>query len=1019
MSWKNCSFSFFVLFVGFLGVTSLALAEEAEHTRRSGRYLLQGATAAVDTVFGRVRDAQTSRPLAGVNVRVVGTRRGTATGSRGRYSIAVPEAADSLRFSFIGYETAQVAINGRSEVDVALRPETYVAEELVVVGYGAQERQDLTGAVSSVSPEDLERGPVATVGELLQSKIPGLRAVPSGGQPGSSPAISIRGAGSIGAGTGPLYVVDGLPGAGPPNPADIESIEVLKGPSATAIYGSRGANGVILITTKTGQEGDLRINYTGEVSMATPSNKLDVLTGQEYKNVLNDLIDAGAGDETERVGEITANGGNGTDWQDVIMRSAPAQNHDLSFSGGSAETQYYASLGAFLEEGVVKSSDFQRYQARMNLNHEVTNDFNLGVKLNGFYRKDGYVENNFGVNLNAGAIYSAFNFDPTLPIYNEDGTLYKSRTISVDNPLAKVQGVNREADVYRFFGTAFAEYFFIPSLSAKVRVGADLFSRRQDEYISRVTEIGAGVNGIANIVENRDRDYLIEGTLTYDNRFEDHSLNVLGGFTAQQFINRNFSTHAEDFPSDVTGTDNLGLANPEFNTNNSFKSTNQLLSFISRVNYSFKDRYRLTGTVRVDGSSRFGENNRYGVFPSAALAWNMDQEPFMEQFDFISRLKPRVSWGRTGNQAIGNYESISTFVPGPNVIWNDEQAKTLEPARLANPDLQWETTEQVNVGVDFGLWNDRISGTAEYFWKDTYDMLLALPVPSSTGFLSQLTNIGSIYNAGFELSLTSQNVSTESFGWKTDLNFATLNNEVQDLGPLDEIVTGSAGFTDQISLIRPGLPLRTYYGYDVTGVWQEGDDFGEYDAQPGDLRFRDVNDDGKINPDDRVPLGDAFPDLTGGIGNTFSYKNFNLYVFIEGASGMSMLNNQMVLTYLPTSFRRNRLAEPLLNRWTPENPSDYYPSFVNTDQKVAVSSRTVEDASYLRLQNVRLSYEVPFETNLYRSLTIYALGQNLYTLTEYSGADPAANANNDPNFRIDYNTYPLTRSYTLGVRIGL
>jgi TonB-linked SusC/RagA family outer membrane protein len=817
-----------------------------------------------------------------------------------------------------------------------------------------------------------------------------------------------------------------LPGAGPPNPGDIESIEVLKGPSATAIYGSRGANGVILVTTKEGQEGDLRISYTGEVAMASPAKKLDVLSAQEYKTVLNELVGAGGGDETERVGEI-ANGGAGTDWQDQIYQSAPTQNHDLSFSGGTDDTKYYAALGAFIEEGVVKSSSFERYNARMNLSHDVANDFNLGIKLNGLYRKDGYVPNNFGVNENAGAIYSAFNFDPTLPVRGEDGGLLKSNLISVDNPLAKVQGVDREADVYRLSGTAFAEYFFAPSLSAKVLLGADLFSRRQDEYISRITEIGGSANGVANIVEDRNRDFLVEGTLTYDDTFGEHDLNVLGGVTAQKFYNRNFFTHGEDFPSDVTGTNNLGLANPEFNSNDSFKGTNQLLSFISRVNYSFLDRYRVTGTMRVDGSSRFGENNRFGVFPSAALAWNLEQESFMEEVGFINRMKPRVSWGRTGNQAIGDYASLSTFAPGPTVIWNDQQVNTLNPARLANPDLQWETTEQVNVGVDFGFWEDRISGTAEYFWKDTSDMLIALPLPRSTGFLSQLTNIGSIYNTGFELSLSSGNVVTDDFSWQTDLNVATLKNEVQDLGPLEEIVTGSAGFTNQIALIRPGSPLRSYYGYDVVGIWQEGDDFGDYDSQPGDLRFRDVGGggedgsepDGRITNADKVPLGDPFPNVTGGIGNTLSYKNFGLYVFIEGASGMSMLNNQKVLTYLPTSFRRNRLAEPLLNRWTPENPSEEYPSFINTDPKAAVSSRTVEDASYLRLQNVRLSYEVPFESSLYRNLTIYALGQNLYTLTGYDGVDPSVNSNNSANFRIDYNTYPSTRSYTLGLRVGL
>lgn len=989
------------------------------------------ARAQTGTLTGTVRDS-TGQTLPGVNVAVEGTSYGAATGSEGMYTISdVEPGTYTLQASFVGYEDAvrqgiEVNAGETTTVDFVLQSARTALEEVVVVGYGQQEREDLTGSISSVDPEDLERGAVATVGELLQSKVPGLRAVSSGGTPGSGLAISIRGAGSIAAGTRPLFVVDGLPGAGPPNPSDIQSVEVLKGPSATAIYGSRGANGVILVTTKSGREGNLRVNYNGELSMATPSNKLDILEPQEYKTVLNELIDAGGGNEDARVGEI-ANDGAGTNWQDQIYQSAPTQNHDLSFSGGTADTKYYASLGAFLEEGIVKSSSFERYNARMNLNHEVVDDFNLDINIQGFYRKDGYVPNNYAVNLGAGAIYSAFNFDPTLPVRNEDGTLFKSNRISVDNPLAKIEGVDSEADVYRLSGTASAEYFLVPWLSAKVRLGGDLFSRRADTYIGRTTEIGAGANGIANIVENRNRDFLAEGTVTYDNDFGEHSFNVLGGVTGQWFVNRNISTHGEDFPSDVTGTDNLGLANPEFNTNNSFKSSNQLLSFIGRANYSFMDRYRLTATVRVDGSSRFGENNRFGVFPSAALAWNLGQESFMEDIDFVSRLKPRVSWGRTGNQAIGNYAAISTFAPGPTVIWNDQQVNTLAPARLANPDLQWETTQQVNVALDFGLFDGRLSGTAAYFWKDTEDMLVNLPVPRSTGYLTQLRNVGSVRNTGFELSLTSNNVSTDNFSWRSDLNLSTLSNEVQSIGPREDIVTGSAGFTNQITLIRPGLPLRSYYGYRVEGIWQEGDDFGSFDAEPGDLRFADVagggengnEPDGQITNADKVPLGDGFPNIEGGLGNTFSYGNFSLYTFIEGASGMSMLNNQKVLTYLPTSFRRNRLAEPLLNRWTPENPSEEYPSFVNTDPKVAVSSRTVEDASYIRLQNVRLSYQLPFESSLYRSLSIYAMGQNLYTITGYDGVDPAVNSNNDANFRIDYNTYPSTRSYTLGVRIGL
>lgn len=976
------------------------------------------SVAMADSVRGRVVDARTNEPLPGVNIAVVGTQQGTATGANGEYELAVPVEGDSLIFSFIGYRRAQVAIAGRSRIDVALQPQTYVGEELVVIGYGTQQRADLTGAVSSLNAEDLERGPVSTVGELLQSKVAGLRAVSSGGTPGEGLQISIRGAGSISAGTGPLTVVDGQPSNVPVNPGDIESVEVLKGPSATAIYGARGANGVILITTKDGRPGDLRINYNGEMAMQSPSNRLDVLSAQQYAEVMNALVDAGAAGPEERVEDV-ANGGAGTDWQDVVLRNGAVQNHDLSFSGGTESTQYYASLGAFLENGIVESSSFERYMARMNLTHEVSSELSLDVRLNGLYRQDDYVRNTYAINYIGGALYSAFSFDPTLAVRNADGTFTEPEYISIDNPAAILEGRDRVANVYRFYGTAFAEYFFLPSLSGKVRVGADLFSRRQDDYSSRLTFFGRSAGGIANIDEQQDQDVLVEGTVTYDETFGAHDVNVLGGVTAQSFVNRSVSAHGEGFPSDVTGTNNLALGNPEFTTTGSSKSSNQLLSFIGRVNYGLLDRYRLTATIRADGSSRFGRNERFGIFPSAAAAWNIGRESFLADADVLSRLKARVSWGRTGNQAIGDYAALSTFGTGPTVIWGGQQVSSLNPSRLANPNLKWETTEQINVGLDFGLWNERLSGSLDYFWKDTYDMLLQLPIPSSTGFETQLTNIGSVSNHGFELSLSSNNVVTSDFLWSTDANFATLNNEVESLGPLEEIVTGSAGFTNQIAIIKPGLPLRSYYGYEVEGVWQEGDNFAEYGAEPGDFRLQDTNGDGSITPADRVPLGDSFPDITWGMGNSVSYKNWGLYVFVRGEHGMSMLNNNLVLTYVPTSFRRNRFAEPLMNRWTPENPSDTYPSFVNLQNEVALSSRTVQDASYVRLQTVRLNYKVPFETSLFRSLTVYAQGDNLYTITDYDGIDPAANSNNNANFRIDYNTYPSTRTYTLGVRLGL
>lgn len=979
------------------------------------------ARAQSSQVSGVVTSEATDEMIPGVNVAVKGTTLGTSTDAEGAYDLAVPSLQDTLVFSFVGFAKQEVPIDGRAAIDVALQRSVVQTEELVVIGYGTTTKEDLTGAVSSLDPAELERGPVATVEELLQSKVPGLSAVASGGQPGTAPSVVIRGVSSITGGTDPLRVVDGFPSNTPVDPEDVQSVEVLKGPSATAIYGARGANGVIIITTKEGSEGDLRINFRSEAGLQSPSNRLDLLSASEYQRVMNDLIDSGAESEELRVGEV-ANSGAGTDWQDEVLRSAPIQNYNLSFSGGTDETRYYSSLGSFLQQGIVESSSYSRYTARMNLSHEATDELNLGVKLNGQYREDDYVPNELGaINENAGALYAAYNFDPTISIRDANGDYLRSPFISVNNPLALVEGEDRNANVYRLYGTAFGEYFFLPSLSAEVRVGADLFSRRQKTYESRLTLNGRASGGIAEVEETRSRDFLFEGTVNYDDDFGMHGVNGVAGITAQTFNSQYVYNEAQNFPSDVTGADNLALADPGLNSNVSNNVSNQLLSFISRINYSLLDRYRLTATMRVDGSSRFGENNRLGYFPSVALAWNASREGFLEDIGFISQLKPRLSWGLTGNQSIGNYAALTTFSSGATAVFNNERVTTVAPSQLGNPDLKWESTEQVNAGLDFGLLDGRFTGSLDYFRKNTSDMLLALPVPSSTGFSSQITNIGGMRNSGFEFALSSNNVTGDDFSWSTELNFATLRNEVTSLGPIDRIITGSAGFTDQIAIIEPGLPLYTFYGQEVVGVWQEGEDYERYGVQPGALKYRDVNDDGAINSADRVPLGDSHPDFSWGFGNTFSYKDLSLYVFVQGAQGVSKLNNQLVLTYFPTSFRRNRIAEPLLNRWTPESPSNEYPSFVDPYAQGShfVNSRTVQDASYARLQTVRLSYELPFENTFYRSLRVYAVGSNLYTLTGYDGVDPSVNANNSASFGVNSNVYPTARTYTLGMRIGL
>lgn len=997
-------------------------------------------------VSGTVTDAETGNTLPGVNILVKGTSQGTSTNAQGEFSLNVESLQETLVFTFVGYERYEVPINGRTELNIEMTPVRVRGEELVVVGYGQVQRSDLTGSLSSISEDDFNPGMNTSVAGLIQGKVAGARVVQTTGEPGGGLSINIRGASSVNAGTGPLYVIDGVPienqaaqagtGAGfvgdrsprseisSLNPSDIESIEILKDASATAIYGSRGANGVVLITTKSGREGQMQVDYSGYVGIQNPADELDLLSAQEYQSVINGIIDDGGGDPAQRVEDSELTDGT-TDWRERVYNSnALVHNNNLSFSGGSESTQYYVSLNMMSQDGIVKSSSYNNYGGRININQEVSDQFNWGVKLNANYAKDDYVPTGYGLNENAGALYTAMFWDPTSPVRNEEGGYFESPDLTMENPLALVNGEDSFRSTYRYFGTAFAEYSITPNLSFKANFGGDVKSQRRDTYISRLTQQGRAFGGIASISEGQATNYLLEGTMNYDNTFGKHEVSALAGATTQEFLTIRDYQEASGFATDATRTNNMSLGDQETYVVNSAKFGYTLISYIGRVNYEYDNKYLFTGTFRADGSSKFGENSKYGYFPSFALGWKMNEEDFMQQIEEISTLKLRFSWGETGNQEIGNFLSLTTFGPGGTPIWNGSPQVGLNPSRLANPDIKWETTRQWNIGVDFGLLDERITGSVDYYEKDTYDMLLNLPIPNSTGFSSQINNIGSIKNTGLDVTLNTRNISNQDFYWTTNLSFSTLTNTVQDLGGIPEIVSGSAGFSNGFFLTREGLPLRSFYGYEISGIWQQGDDFSQTtdNVQPGSIKYVDQNDDGTVNADDRVVLGNSFPDYTFSIGNTVSYKNFNLNVFIDASQGVSMLNNNLVDTYFPVQFRRNKLAEPYLNRWTPENPSNKYPSFVNplSQGLKAVNSRTVQDASYIRLKSVRLSYSFSSSTlpDMLRSASVYVTGENLYTITDYTGLNPALNSNGNANARIDYNTYPLPRTFTAGVELG-
>ncbi|MEJ7827538.1 MAG: TonB-dependent receptor [Segetibacter sp.] len=992
------------------------------------------------TVRGTVTDDQGS-PLSGASVRFKNGTIGISTDSSGVFTLNVPNGNGTLVFSSVGHAPQEVAIKNRLNITVRLLANENLQNEVIVVGYGTQRKRDVTGAVVSLKPENFNKGASASLNQLISGKAAGVRVVQNSNEPGGGISVNIRGAGSVSAGSDPLYVIDGLPLDNTPpvagtgrnyvttntprsplnsiNPNDIESIEILKDASATAIYGSRGANGVIMITTKKGKEGAPRLNYSTYVGTQNVINRLRVLNAQEYMDVLNDIIANGGGSASEKVTGIQDGG---TDWQDQIYQdNALIQSHNISLSGGSGKSTYFLGANYFDQKGIVVTSGLKRYSVRLNLTSQLSDRVNVGVNMTTSYTEDNFAPEGNGFNELGGTIYSALNMDPTIGIKDANGKYQTSPYITIDNPLALVYGKRASSSMYRTLGTLYGTYRLAKGLTAKLNIGGDVINQRRDVYVDRSTIGGSAANGVASILNGVVSNYLAEGTVSYDKIFGKHRVNAVAGATTQKFITNRNSSEASGFPSDATGTNNIGSGSQSTYSVNSFKVSNRLISYLGRVNYTFADKYLLTTSFRIDGSSRFGNNSKYGYFPSFAAGWKIDKEDFFRNITALSSLKLRSSWGRTGNQSIGDYQSQVTYASGPVGVFNNQLTATQHPARLGNPNLKWETTEQFDIGVDFGVFNNRITGSVDYYNKKTIDMLLNKPVSTTTGFNTQLLNIGSIKNTGWDFTLSTLNLNG-NLKWNTDLNFSTIKNKVLDLGGISQISVGSAGVLGQNpAVIMPGEPLYSFYGYKVVGIWQTTDNFKQTKdpVKSGDFKYLDVNGDSVVNASDRVLLGNSFPKFTWSVTNRFSYKKFSLEVFFEGVHGISMYNNNLADVYFPINFRRNKLAEPYLNRWTAKNPSNVYPSFItplSQGQKL-VNSYTVEDASYVRLQTVTLSYQLPPINKVFRSGSLYVTGQNLLILTNYTGMDPSVNPGGNANYRVDFNATPATANLIVGATL--
>lgn len=996
-------------------------------------------------VRGKVKTMEDNESLPGATVIEKGSTNGTITDADGNYTLNVQPGA-TLVFNFLGYVPEEVPIGDQTVIDIVLVQDIRQLQEVVVVGYGTVRKSDLTGSVASIKPDDMTAGGAnLSVEQMIQGRVPGVNIQSKSGEPGGAISVQIRGASSITAGNQPLYVIDGIPfnlnsqitGSGSGfvgnqnprnplntiNPNDIASIEILKDASATAIYGSRGSNGVVMITTKNGKSGGLSVNYGYAYSLQEISNTYELLDARQYQSILNDLIEEGA--LGTRVEDFQ---GDGINWPELLYRDGTINEHNLSISGGNGNTDYYVSLSAFDQQGVLINSGLERYNLRLNLNTKLDEKFKLGLNLNSSFIKDDFISNGTGVNENSGALYAAIYYDPTLTRVRDPftGRFVLSDNQVIDNPLALANHERADQRTYRTFGSISAEYFVMPSLTAKLKIGGDVSSARRDVWVGPETLDGVATGGIGTILNRTSTYHIGEFTLNYNQNFGDHDVNAVAGVTYEEFNNFTNSAEGSGFLYPDLTTDALGSGADSLEFVGSGRSQSKLNSLLGRVNYIYKNKYLLTLSGRVDGSSRFGPNNKIAFFPSAAVAWKLHEEAFLQGISPVSELKLRASYGAIGNQALPNNRFLTSFSPGDGAVFDNTIFGSIEPTRFANPDLKWESAVQMDIGIDFGLFDSRVQGTIDYYQRNTEDLLLDVPQPTSTGFALRTENLGKMENRGIELGLSGYVIDGKDLKWEVAANFTTLNNEVTDLGGVDAFFRGNLNFVRGATIVDEGLPLFSYFGYQVDGVWQTDDDFSvtKTNAQPGDWKYRDVNGDSVINSDDRVVLGDSFHDFTWGLTNTLSYKGLSLSVFIEAAHGAELLNQNLVNTFYPITFRNNRLAEPYLNRWTEDNPTNEYSSFVRPGigEGFQVNSRTVEDASYVRLQSIRLAYSLPLEKlgiDFFRSFDVYVIGQNLATWTDYSGVDPAANSFGNNNIPMDFNAYPFARTYTLGVNVGL
>lgn len=963
------------------------------------------------TITGKVTDEE-GEPLIGATVLVKGTTIGSVTDIDGNFTLSAPDNAATLIVSFAGFESQEVPIGSQRQFTVALKSDASALDEVIVVGYGTVKKSDLTGSVSSVQTEEAYAAPASSLDNALQGRSAGVQVTSVSGAPGENATIRIRGGNSITAGNEPLYVIDGFVGAGnlsTLNPNDIASIQILKDASSTAIYGARGTNGVVLITTKKGSEGKTKVTINSSYGFQVLPEKVDVQNASEFANFVN----SGDTDPTDGIPfDLNNLPGADTDWQEELLQSAPVTDNQVSVSGGSEKLQYYVSGGYLSQKGLIIGSNFERFSLRTNFDNQLSETFKTGVSLS---------LSSAITDITGTDFQSLMRADPMRPVYDDDGN-FSTENVAIglvtDNEVANAMLNMDKNKENRALMNTYIEASFLDNFTLRSSFGGDFLFSKQDQFIpsSNPSSIVAGLLAQGEITQITSIDLLNENTINYTKTFGKHSIAVLGGVTVQKQKVEATNIVANEIPNDDLGVNAVELAPIEQTFISSDYSEFALFSVLGRINYAYNNKYLATASVRRDGSSKLGVNNQFAVFPSFALAWKLSEESFLSGATFVDALKLRTSYGLTGNQNIDPFSTLSSYASDATAILAGVPAAGLYQGTLENPNLKWETTRQFDVGVDFTLFQGRLFGELDYYFKKTEDLLLEAEVPFFTGFETIIQNVGSLQNYGVDITLGGVIVETDNFEWEATLNVSTFENEVLDLGSKSFISTHQLGgaSNDDTGRLIVGQPVGTFWGAIYDGV----------DAETGEPIYRDISGpdgvpDGSYDEEyDQTVIGNANPDFFGGFQHNFRYKNFDLQAFFQFTYGNDIYNIDMDNI---TSEEINSIASVRENVWTTENTVNASIPGVGTSFNES-NSFFIQDGSHFRLRTLQLGYTFPTNfINGIERLRMYFTGTNLFLIKsdDYLGYDPdVSNFGTDNVLRgYDNFAYPQSRSFIFGINL--